>query len=57
MSLPNEKKIVYTKDYRDLELQLIRVDKKKSGKMIREDYIYVDQHGKEHIKTKMFKFF
>lgn len=52
-----DKKIIYTKDYLELQLQLVRVDKKKSGKLIREDYVYVDQHGKEHIKTKTYKFF
>ena len=55
--MSQDKKIIYTKDYLELQLQLVRVDKKRSGKNIREDYVYVDQHGKEHIKTKMFKFF
>jgi len=55
--MSQDKKIIYTKDYLDLQLQLVRVDKKRSGKNIREDYVYVDQNGKEHIKTKMFKFF
>lgn len=59
MPTPNEteRKIIYTKDYCDLQLQLVRVDKKKSGKLIREDFVYVDQNGKEHIKTKTYKFF
>jgi hypothetical protein len=55
--MSQDRKIIYTKDYLDLELQLVRVDKKRSGKHIREDYVYVDQHGKEHIKTKTYKFF
>lgn len=55
--MSDQKKVIYTKDYLELQLQLVRVDKKRSGKHIREDYVYVDQNGKEHIKTKTFKFF
>ena len=55
--MSQERKVIYTKDYLDLELQLVRVDKLRSGKHIRENYVYIDQHGKEHIKTKTYKFF